>query len=62
VFDTGLREGDERVENAVAVSFVEDTPWWDPDRSAFIASWSPALRAEAERWRSEAENRAAEQS
>jgi hypothetical protein len=51
VFDSGLREGDDRVENAVSVSFVEDTPWWDADRQAFIASWPPALRAEAERQR-----------
>lgn len=58
VFDAGLRHGDEHVENAVAVSFVEDTPWWSPDRAEFIASWPPALRAEAQRWRSETEDRA----
>ncbi|HET8930029.1 MAG TPA: hypothetical protein VFN21_05165, partial [Acidimicrobiales bacterium] len=57
VFDAGLRDGDETVENAVAVSFVEDTPWWSPDRADFIASWPAALRAEADRWRSEAEQR-----
>ncbi len=25
----GLTDGDEYVQNAVAVSFIEDTPWWD---------------------------------
>jgi hypothetical protein len=43
VFDSGLQVGDERVENAAAVSFVEDTPWWDPARKGFIASWPLAL-------------------
>lgn len=46
-----MREGDERVENAVAVSFVEDTPLWDESRHAFIERWPPALSAEAERQR-----------
>ena len=57
VFDSGLRLGDDEVENAVAVSFVEDTPWWDADRQTFIATWPAALREEAERqknWRPEA--------
>lgn len=49
VMDEGLRHGDEGVENAVAVSFVEDTPWWDPDRKKFMESWPQALRDEAER-------------
>ena len=51
IFERGMRDGDEGVENAVAVSFVEDTPWWDTNRQAFIDSWPPALRAEAERQR-----------
>jgi hypothetical protein len=59
-FDSGLRDGDEHVENAVAVSFVEDTPWWNPDRDDFMASWPSALRAEAARWKAEAEERAIE--
>lgn len=49
VFDEGLRTGDESVENAVAVSFVEDTPWFDPARKKFIKSWPQALRDEAKR-------------
>ena len=32
LLDTGLREGDEYVENAIAVSFVEDLGWWEADR------------------------------
>lgn len=51
IFERGIREGDEAVENAVAVSFVEDTPWWDTSRQAFVDSWPPALRAEVERQR-----------
>ncbi|MDP8961347.1 MAG: hypothetical protein M3N32_07030 [Actinomycetota bacterium] len=51
IFERGMRDGDEGVENAVAVSFVEDTPWWDTNRQAFIDSWPPALRAEAGRQR-----------
>lgn len=54
VCEMGMRDGDEGVENAVAVSFVEDTPWWDRNRRAFIDTWPAALRAEVERqknWR-----------
>ena len=51
VFDAGLRQGDDRVENAVSVSFVEDTPLWDSARSEFISSWPRALKDEAERQR-----------
>lgn len=47
----GLTDGDERVENAVAVSFVEDTCWWDPEMGSFIAAWPSPLRAEANRQR-----------
>jgi hypothetical protein len=51
VVAAGLRDGDEYVENAVAVSFVEDAAWWDEAMSPFIAAWPGALRAEAERQR-----------
>lgn len=51
VLSDGLQEGDERVQNAVAVSFVEDTGWWDSDMAAFIVSWPAPLKAEAERQR-----------
>lgn len=45
----GLVEGDEAVENAVAVSFVEDTGSWDKKTADFISSWPAELRAEDER-------------
>jgi hypothetical protein len=51
VFETGLREGDEAVENAVAVSFVEDTDWWDDSMRLFIARWPTGLAEEVERQR-----------
>lgn len=47
LLDRALREGDELVENAVAVSFVEDTGWWEPAMRPFIDAWPAALRAEA---------------
>jgi len=51
VFDAGLRDGDDSVQNAVSVSFVEDTPCWEPTRQRFIENWRKALRDEAQRWR-----------
>ena len=51
VVATGLAEGDEYVNNAIAVSFVEDTPWWDETKFPFIAAWPEVLRVEAERFR-----------
>ena len=56
VLDAALRDGDERVENAVAVSFVEDTGWWEPEMQPFMATWPNALQAEAEKqknWRAD---------
>jgi hypothetical protein len=49
--DGALRDGDEAVQNAIAVSFVEDTGWWDPAMQTFIATWPDGLRVEAERQR-----------
>lgn len=43
------------MKNAIAVSFVEDSVWWDPSMSAFMSAWPSVLVAEAERqrtWRS----------
>lgn len=51
VLDRSLLEGDDSLENAVAVSFVEDTGWWDPAMSAFMNAWPAGLAAEAERQR-----------
>lgn len=48
---TGLTEGDQHLENAVAVSFVEDTGWWDREMQPFMAEWPAPLVAEAERQR-----------
>lgn len=47
-----LRRGDENVENAVAVSFVEDSCVSDPRMAAFVTAWLAGLRAEVERQQS----------
>ena len=49
LFDRALREGDEEVVNVIAASFVENTAPWDDATGAWIATWPPTLRAEAER-------------
>jgi len=51
VVATGLIHGDGNVHDAVAVSFVEGTPWWDTRMLPFIASWPVVLQAESERRR-----------
>jgi hypothetical protein len=48
VIDRALREGNDPGNNAMAVSFVEDTPWWDEAMQPFIARWPEGLRAEAD--------------
>ena len=56
VIDRALLDGAEDVNNAMAVSFVEDTGWWIPETQPFIEVWPSGLRAEVERqrsWRSE---------
>ena len=47
--DQGLRDGDEQVTNAVAVSFVENSEPWNGVTRPFIQAWPADLRAEAER-------------
>jgi hypothetical protein len=47
--DRGLRQGDESLTNAVALSFVENFSPWHPGQRTFSASWPPALLAEARR-------------
>ena len=47
--DWALREGDDDVENLVAVSFVENVD--QRQHRGFIATWPDALRAEAKRQR-----------
>ena len=51
LLDLALRTGDVYVDNAVAVSFVEDSRWWDSAVSDYIAAWPTALAAEVERQR-----------
>lgn len=51
VVESGLQEGDEDVENAIAVAFIEDTGWWDPKTEPFIAMWPAGLLDELERQR-----------
>lgn len=49
VLDRAFLDGDDQVTNAVAVSFVEDSGWWESDTRPFIESWPPGLQAEARR-------------
>jgi hypothetical protein len=46
-----IQSSDMRVENLVAVSFVENVGPRDPSVAAFIESWPAPLRAEAPRQR-----------
>jgi hypothetical protein len=49
VVNRALLNGTDYVNNAVAVSSVEDTGWWDPAMQPFIESWPAGLQAEARR-------------
>ena len=51
VVETALREGDEYVTNAIALSFVEDLGWWEPDMQPFIMTLPGELAKEVERQR-----------
>lgn len=51
--DVALRDGTDDVQNAIAVSFVEDTGWWDRATEPFIDAWPAGLRAEVDRQRSQ---------
>lgn len=56
VLDRALVGGTPAVNNAIAVSFVEDTGWWNPAMQPFVESWPSDLRAELRRqqeWRPE---------
>lgn len=48
-----LQHGDDDVQNAMAVSFVEGTGWWDSATQPFIATWPAGLRAEVNRQRNQ---------
>lgn len=51
VMAMGILSSDDYVQNAVAVSFVEDTPWFDQSMEPFMAVWPAPLQAEADRQR-----------
>lgn len=53
LMERSLRDGDEHVENAVAVSFIEDLGWWEPQMQPFIEALPEGLLAEVERQRSQ---------
>lgn len=44
LLDWGLTSGDEALDNAVAVSFVEHSAWTEP--KDYLAAWPPGLSAE----------------
>ncbi len=47
----GLNDGDASVQNAIAISFVEDTGWWDASRQDLVGVWPQGLRNEVARQR-----------
>ena len=49
--DLAIRKGDEYLINAIAVSFVEDLPWWEPDLQPLVMSFPDGLRSEVDRLR-----------
>jgi hypothetical protein len=49
--DLALRQGDDAVENAVCVSFVENAGFGPGETPEFIASWPDGLRSELDRQR-----------
>ena len=51
VLDRALREGSDDVQDAMTVSFVEETGCWDSAMQPFIETWPAGLRAEVDRQR-----------
>jgi len=51
LMDSALANGDEALNNAVAVSFVEDSGWWEPGKADYLACWPEALTLELNRQR-----------
>jgi hypothetical protein len=51
LLDWGIAEGDEALDNAISISFVEDSGWWEPEMDEYLATWPPALTAELQRQR-----------
>lgn len=52
LMDSAMANGDEATQNAVAISFVEDSGWWEPGKADYLACWPSALRQELDRQRS----------
>jgi hypothetical protein len=44
-----MQNGDHKVQELVAVSFVENVGPWDAAMQAFISSWPAVLRHQAQR-------------
>jgi hypothetical protein len=51
LMDSALADGDEALENAAAVSFVEDSGWWEPGNGDYLACWPATLTEELNRQR-----------
>jgi hypothetical protein len=51
VVDRARRQGTDDLQNAIAISFVKDTPRWNPATQPFIEAWPARLRAQADRQR-----------
>ena len=42
----GMWSSNDYVQNTIGVSFVEDTPWYDPTMQPYIDTWPKPLRDE----------------
>jgi hypothetical protein len=49
--DSALADGDAGLRNAVAVSFVEDSGWWESGKEEYLGSWPATLTHELTRQR-----------
>lgn len=52
LMDSALADGDVALDNAVAVSFVEDSAWWEPGKEQYLEAWPRTLTDELNRQRS----------
>jgi hypothetical protein len=51
LMDSAMAGGDAATRDAVAISFVEDSGWWEPDRADYFTCWPQAFRLELSRQR-----------
>ena len=51
LMDSALADGDVALDNAVAVSFVEDSAWWEPGKEEYLEAWPSTLTDELNRQR-----------